>query len=131
MEEWKRWQPFEKMSGKFYVDTLMMLEEGLIIKLSKGEQKIEIVFDGCIDAYRYIKDSFSFKIPSDLKKKYGIDFYGDCSFFKVTNSEYLAWLSEKSCEYSKDFPFMHFCIVGGDEIVDVLVRYEPEIKFIE
>ena len=23
MEKWTRWQPFEKMSGKFYVDTLM------------------------------------------------------------------------------------------------------------
>jgi len=131
MEEWIRWQPFEKMSGKFYVDTLMMLEEGLIIKLSKGEQKIEIVFDGYVDAYRYTNDSFSFKIPSDLAKKYGIDFYGDCSFFKVTNSEYLAWLLEQSCTWSGRFPFMHFCIVGGDEVVDVLAQYEPIVKFIE
>lgn len=131
MEEWTHWQPLENMSGKFYVDTLMMSDDGLTIKLYKGEEKIEIIFDGCIDAYRYTNDSFSFKIPSDLRKKYGIDFYGNWSFFKVTNSEYLAWLSEKSSEYSKDFPFIHFCIIGGDEIIDVLARYEPEVRFIE
>ncbi|MFA5998756.1 MAG: hypothetical protein WC747_01925 [Candidatus Babeliales bacterium] len=131
MEEWKHWHPLEEVSGKFYVDGLMMLEDGLIIKLSKGEQKIEILFDGCIDTYRYTNDSFSFKIISDLNKKYGIEFYGDWSFFKVSNSEYLSWLSEKSCEYSKEFPFMHFCVIGYDEIIDVIVRYEPKVRFIE
>lgn len=132
MEEWTRWEPIKDILGKYFVDSLILSDNGLAIQLSDWdkEKKIEIIFDGCIDAYRYTNDSFSFKIPAGLSEKYGGEFYKNWSFFKITNSEYLAWLSEKSYEYSNDFPFIHFCIIGGDEIVDVLARYEPDVKII-
>lgn len=119
------------MSGKYCLDAFLWPEEGLIIKLSKGEQKIEILFDGYIDAFRYTNESFCFKIFGDLSKQYGDDFYKDWSFFKVTNSEYLKWLSEKSHTWSDRFPFIHFCIFGGNEVIDILAQYEPKIRFIE
>lgn len=133
MEEWIRWEPIKGLLGKYYIDSFGMSEEwDLVIQLSdhNNSKKIEIRFNGCIDAYRYTNDSFVFKVPSDLSKKYGDEFYANWSFFKITNSEYLQWLSEKSYEYSQDFPFRHFCIIGGDEIIDILARYEPEVKII-
>lgn len=133
MEKWIRWEPLKDLSGKYYLDSFVWPEEGLIIELSnenKGK-KIQILFDGSIDAFRYTNESFCFKIFGDLSKQYGDDFYKNFSFFKVTNSEYLKWLSEKSLTWSNQFPFMHFCILGGDEVIDILARYEPIVKFIE
>jgi hypothetical protein len=66
-----------------------------------------------------------------LTEKYGREFYKNWSFFKVTNSEYVKWLSEKSCAYADEFSFTHFSIVGSDEIIDVLARYEPTVAFFE
>ena len=131
MAEWAHWEPIKGLSGKYYIDFLMMSTDGLIIKLSQGEQKIEIIFDEHVDAFRYTNESFCFKIFGDLSEQYGDDFYVGRSFFKVINSEYLAWLSEQSCTWSDQFPFMHFCIFGGDKVVDVLARYEPKVMIVE
>ena len=133
-EEWIRWEPVDGLTGKYSVDTMSLGEQGLIIglsSLSDNTKKIEIKFEYAIDAYRYTNDSFSFKIAGDLTEKYGREFYGDWSFFKVTNSEYIQWISEKSCTYADEFAFIHFSIVGSDEIVDVLSRYEPTVAFVE
>ncbi len=133
MEEWIRWEPIKDLSGKYYIDSLAISERGLIIQLSDHDKvkKIEILFDSAIDGYRYTNESFCFKIFGDLSQKYGTEFYKDFSFFKITNSEYLKWLSEKSRTWSDQFPFVHFCILGGDEVIDVLARYEPEVRMFE
>lgn len=132
MEEWMRWEPINGVEGKYFVNLLSLSDDGLVIRLSDWDEKkkIEVIFDGYVDAYRYTNDSFSFKIPAVLSEKYEKGFYKDWSFFKVVNSDYLHWLSEKSSGYADDFPFVHFCIMGGDEIVDILSRYEPEVRII-
>lgn len=132
-EEWIKWEPVGGLKGKYSVNTMNLGEQGLIIvlsSLSNSAQKIEIKFEYAIDAYRYTNDSFSFKIAGYLAEKYGREFYGDWSFFRVTNSEYIKWISEKSCAYADEFAFIHFSIVGSDEIIDVLSRYEPSVEFI-
>lgn len=133
MEEWTRWEPINGLSGKYSINSLTIAEDKLIIQLSDHDKvkKIEIVFDNGIDGYRYTYESFCFKIFGDLSQKHGIEFYKNWSFFKVTNSEYLQWLSEKSRTWSDQFTFIHFCIFGNDEVVDILARYEPIIKIIE
>jgi hypothetical protein len=134
METWSRWEPIKNLSGRYYINSFLLSEESdLVIKLSDEHnlQKIEIRFDGAIDAYRYTNESFYFKTFGELTEKYSEDFYSNWSFFKVANSEYLTWLSEKSCTFSNEFPFIHFCIFGGDEVIDILARYEPKVKIIE
>lgn len=132
MEEWARWEPINGLSGKYFINSLIISEERLVIHLSDNDKikKIEIVFDNGIDGYRYTNESFYFKIFGDLSQKYGTEFYKNWSFFKVTNSEYLQWLSKKSRTWSDQFTFIHFCIFGDDEVIDILARYEPIVKFI-
>ncbi len=133
MEKWIRWDLKEALSEKYYLDDLSWPDTGLIIKLraASNEQIIEIYFNESIDAFRYTNESFCFKIFGDLSKKYGTDFYKNWSFFKVQNSEYLQWLSNNSHGWSDDFSFTHFCILGGDEMIDIVTNYEPEIKIIK
>ena len=40
-------------------------------------------------------------------------------------------MTKQSCTWSDQFPFVHFCILGGDEIIDVLARYEPKVTIME
>lgn len=133
MEEWVRWQPLEKLSGKYYLESITWSEQGVIIILSdkSNTQKIEIRFENFVDAYRCTNESFYFLVFSDLSKQYGTEFYKDWSFFKINNSEYIQWLSIKSATWADQFSFTHFSIFGGDEIIDIVARYEPEIKLIE
>ncbi len=89
-----------------------------------------ITFNGSADSYKYTNESFCFKIFGDLSDKYGDDFYSNWSFFKITDSDYLKWLSDKSCTVSDTLSFQHYCIIGGDEVVDVLSQKEPEVTII-
>lgn len=125
MEEWTRWQPIEGLSGQYSLDDFAWSEKGFIVELlsDKKKERIQILFDEYIDAFRYTNESFYLKLPSD--------FYGDWNFFKATNSEYLKWLSDKSCTLSDQMHFIHFCIIGGDEVIDIVTNYEPKVRFIE
>lgn len=133
MEEWNYWKPIQELSGKYYIDFLAISEERLMIQLSNENkvQKVEFIFDGTIDAYRYTNESFCFTIFAELSEKYGDDFYQNWSFFKIINSNYLQWLSKKSGTWANEFSFMHFCILGGDEVIDVLARYEPKVTIMD
>ena len=64
-----------------------------------------------------------------LSEHYGDSFYGTWTFFKVSNSEYLRWLSNQSFE-TMNSTFMHFTFVTGNSILDVICTYEPKVKFV-
>lgn len=132
MEKWIRWEIKEALNESYYLDDLSWPDTGFKIKFraESDKQKIEIFFDESIDAFRYTNESFYFKLFGDLSDKYGSGFYKDWSFFKVENSEYLEWLSTKSRGWSDEFSFTHFCILGGDEVVDIVTNYEPQITII-
>ncbi len=91
---------------------------------------IKVTFYRLVDAFRRSDKDFYFKMLHDLSSRYGGDFYGNWSFFKITNSDYLKWISEKSCTVSDYLPFQHFCIIGGNEIIDVLAQKEPEVTIV-
>ncbi len=133
MEKWTRWEPISGLDGKYYLESFMWHEEGLIIGLineDKGK-KIKILFDKHIDAFRYTNESFYLTVIDNASSQDDVNFYANFSLFKVTNSEYLAWISEKSCAWSDQFEFTHFCILGGDEVIDVLARYEPTVTIMD
>lgn len=132
MEEWTRWEPTQDLSARFVIDALTLSHDGLIVKLSaeNSTKKIEIIFDDSLDGHRYTNESFCFKIFSDLSDRYGTEFYRSWSFFIITNSEYVQWLSQKSFGYAGEFSFKHFCIVGDDDILDIVARYQPTVRII-
>lgn len=134
-EQWMKWEPIKGLSRKYDVDFILDGKEGgLIIRLydDKGKsKKIDMIFKNYAISYRHANESFRIKVIYDLEKKYGKDFYGDWTFFKVLNSEYLHWLSEESCHIYEGISFTHFCILGADSIVDVIASYEPLVQFVE
>ncbi|MBP9765010.1 hypothetical protein KBD08_01615 [Candidatus Babeliales bacterium] len=132
MEEWSHWHPIAHIDGKFFIEDFHMSYKGIEIKLcsAKKDKKIEILFFNGADAYKCTNESWAFDIFAILTKKHGDDFYANWSFFKIINSNYAKSLSLTSCGLSNDTNFDHFCIVGNDEIIDILARYEPTVKIL-
>jgi len=133
-EDWIRWEPLKGITGKYDVDYISDGKDGLVIKLyseTKETKAINVVFKDYADTYRHTNESFCFKVFGDLSEKYGAGFYGQWSFFKIINSDYVQWLSNQSCTYANEFTFIHFCFIGSDSIVDILARYEPIVTFLD
>jgi hypothetical protein len=133
-EEWIQWKPIEKLSSKYYIDSVIDMIDSFKIILSNAKsekEKIEIIFFEGVDAYTRVEESFRVKVIHELDKKYGTEFYGDWTFFKVNNSEYIKWLSDQSYEWSDTRQFTHFCLVTADAILDVIADYEPTVTLID
>jgi hypothetical protein len=129
---WERWEPVSEVSQKYYVDTIIDNIEGLKIVLSDSineESKIVIFFNNSVHAYRSTDESYRQKMLNDIDKKYGTKFYSEWTLFKVTNSEYLKWISNQSFGIAKSENLTHFIIVAIDSIIDIIAAYEPKIEY--
>lgn len=133
-EQWERWEPISGLANKYYIDSIIDEARGFKVILSESDdetKKILVLFEDSIDAYRNTDESFRLKIIHDLDQKYGTDFYGDWTFFKVTNSTYIQWLSEQSYGTSDYQSFVHFSFITADSILDVITNYEPKVERFE
>ncbi len=130
VEEWSRWQPAPNIEGRYYFDVLNTTEETLIIHLNSvnNTQRIQLTFKDPALTYRYTNESWCFGIFGELSNKYDDDFYAKWSFFTITKSEYAHWALQQS---KNNNAMTHFCIIGGDELIDILARHEPEITIIK
>jgi len=128
MEKWTQWKPLEDSSGKYTIDSFVWSESGISILLSSTQnlKKLEIKFEDFVDTYRRTDIIFCPKRLADISSRYGAEFYINWTFFKITNSKYIDWIIEKS--YKREF--IHFCIIGNNEILDIVNSYEPKINFI-
>lgn len=134
-EQWTRWEPIEGLSKKYFIDSITdNIDEGFKVVFSDSnddeKKTIQMIFKDNVASYRNINESYVYKTIIMLKKTYGRDFYGDWTFFKVTNSNYLKMLSEESYTLSDGSNFIHFSFMLGDNMLDIIASYEPEVTFV-
>lgn len=130
-ENWERWEPVSGLSSKYYVESLSDTVEGFRVVLSDAndeKKKVEVIFEDSVHAYRSTDESFRQSIINTIDERYGTEFYTEWTFFKVSNSEYIQWLTEQSYGIAESEPLMHFSFLAVDSIVDVIAAYEPKIK---
>lgn len=134
-EKWIRWEPIKNLARKYYIESIAeSIEDPFKVILSDAGNKgknVLISFSNGVRAYRSTDKPYALDTIHFLVKTYDKDFYVDWAFFKIENSEYLKWLSEKSCGISDYQHLIHFCILAADSIVDIAVDYEPTITFLE
>ena len=134
VEKWTQWKPIEGLASKYYIKSVSDEIEGfkiILVPLKPKQSSIEILFKDGVDSYLRIDESFRQKLIHEIDKEYGLEFYKNWTLFKVSNSRYLSWLSDQSYEWSNVYDFIHFSLIASDSTIDIVVNYEPEVKFIE
>lgn len=134
-EQWTRWEPIKGLAGKYYIDFITdSLDEGFKVILTERDNEkktVHVIFKDSVDCYTSTNESYINHLIFNLDKDYGPSFYGDWTFFKITNSDYLKRLSVISSTISDDANFTHFVLLASDSMLDIITNYEPEIKFID
>lgn len=132
MEEvWEIWEVGNDLITKYYIESVADNIEGFRIVLSDAtdeSKKVEILFEDSVHAYRSTDESFRQRTINKLDEHYGTEFYRNSTFFMVTNSEYIQWLSLQSYGIADSESVYHFSILAIDSVVDVIAAYEPKIS---
>lgn len=132
-EQWLRWNPIIGLEKKYDIDSMIYDVKRFIILFSQyydEGKKVKLIFENSIDAYRWSNETLRYKLILDLDKKYGADFYGDATFFKVDNSSYIQWISQQSCTISDSIKYIHFAFITANSILDIVTTYEPKVEII-
>ncbi len=132
-ESWERWEPVSGLAKKYYVEKIEELDEAFSISLvdyNNDSNKILLDFNYLVDSYRSVYGTFRHKLIVELDEKYGSDFYGHWTFFKVNNSEYLKWLNQESYTITSSLSLIHFSLIAIDAVVDIIAYDEPKITFL-
>ena len=132
-EQWARWEPISGLAEKYDIVTVSEEIEGFRVVLfdeQDSTKKAIISFEQAVSAYRSTDESFRYKLIRDLDERYGSDFYGKWTFFKLTNSLYLEWLLDQSEGVFDPKSYIHFSIITSDSILDIVASYEPKVELI-
>lgn len=132
MQRWTGWCFKGQKAGEYLVDDIVLVGKSLSIKLFWPEDvyKIEILYKNGVASFSHSGKSECLKITDILLKSYGDYFYTNSRFFQVKKSEYLDKLAATSYGVSDMFSLKHFCVLGKDEVVDIITNDEPEVKIL-
>lgn len=134
-KNWERWEPISGLKDKYNIDSVEdTLMDGFKITLSeccdKGK-RVAVTFKNGIFAHRETHEIFRLATYKLLDDNYGKDFYEKWTFFKVTNSSYLKWLSEQSYTLSDVYSVTHYSFLAGNVMLDIAHVNEPTVEFID
>lgn len=129
-ESWETWEIDNTMTSKYYVESITDSIKGFRILLSDAKvesKKLVVLFEDSVHSYRSSDESYRLNTINNLDERYGTEFYRDNTFFKVTNSEYIKWISLESYGIVESALIFHFSFIAVDSIVDVIAAYEPKL----
>lgn len=132
VEEWTKWEPITGLSAKYYIDSISYNNEGFKVLLSEAhnpKKQVVIFFENGVEVYRSADETYRYRLFLDLSEKYG-DLHGKWTFFKVTNSLFLKWISEQSCTISDDRELIHYSLITGNDVLDIADPLEPKVEII-
>ncbi len=132
-ETWTQWKPINGLYRKYDIDEIVDNKTGFMVILSELEtqsKKIKIHFKESVESYCCADETLRCAIIADLHTRYGTAFYGDWTFFTVTDSHYIRWLSEQSCTISDGMALVHFSILAANTILDIAAISTPTVEHI-
>ncbi len=129
-EKFIKWEPIKNLGGKYYIESIEDNFDGLKIILSgpkENDNKVQILFDSNVLSYKSTDESFAQKLAVDLHDCYGKGFYGDWTFFKVLDSNYISFLSAQSYGWSDNLEPTHYCFICSEFVLDVISDDDPKV----
>ncbi len=131
-EIYTRCNQIEGIRGQYEVESIHDTLNGITFTFyscTDKKNKVQVIFEPYVESYRNTTEGFRMKSESELHEQEGEE-YGNWTFFTVTNSSYLKWLSEETYGYTEEFELIHYFFLCEDTIIDVIVRWEPRVTVI-
>ena len=115
--------------GYFVVTDFRQNVDGMKIVLEdERDYVVEILFDGYPELTRISYEGERMRTWMEVQKKYqDQNFFADWFFYKVENSKLSQWIEEESYTSLLAEDFTHYCIITGDNVVDIVSSIEPAI----
>lgn len=129
-EKWAYMDIEQELNVKYYIDSINDTINGLCILLSEvndASLRVKVLFEHSVHAYRSTDESYRSNTINYLQDSYGVNFYRERTFFEITDSEYIQWLSKQSQGVSDLEQISHYSFLAVNSIVDVIAAYEPKI----
>ena len=133
-EEYIQWKPASGLTEKYNIESIVTENMGLKTVLfdDRGDERdVQILFKDSVRTYMCADETYRYSLICYLGKKYGIPFYGDWTFFKVTKSDYLDWLLRQSGDIGNKDQLVHYSILAANVILDVIATQEPIVTFVD
>lgn len=130
-EKWIRWRPIDGLSEKYRFESITHSLDGFEMIFSEvcDERRRIRVFFYDVDLYRTTREPAMHRLVRELSVRYGDDFCGRWTFFKVENSEYTAWAMEESQGIYEAQYFPHYSFITANAVIDI-VSNEPTVEFL-
>ena len=128
IEKWTRWEPIDNLQSKYYLVFIIDDEDGLKLIFESNYRKLKIFFENGVSSYIKTDEALRSALIKTFNKNYEPSFYGDWTFFKVENSQYLKWLSDQSNTLSDYYKLNHFACVTDEFIIDIAASGEPLVE---
>ena len=128
------WHPLLGLKGYCYIYSVHNDEKGfkvILVEEDNNERKIIIAFPNGVRSYRATDELLSInalEVAGEVNESISPDSW---SLFKITDSEYLRWASERSSSISEDLNLIHFAICTIDWTLEILDNAEPIVEFID
>ncbi|WP_026676220.1 hypothetical protein [Fictibacillus gelatini] len=126
-EQWQKWKPLEEFPSKLWFDYLLQNRDGLKVQFeSEDERKVEVIFGYSALTHRVTDEGDLLQTIDFWSSEYGNDFFS-WSLYKSSNSSFIDWFHEESCEKFEDEAIEHYAFITPNEIIEVLSAIPPEI----
>lgn len=128
-EEWIKLEQYGIPKGEFIATELIQDCEGTKVVLDDEKDRVEIFFDGIPVLVRNTVEGMRMGTWGAVQSKYADQsFFRDTILFEVKNSKLVQWCVEESCGFYEADELKHYCVVTGEELVDIVAAFEPTVN---
>ena len=126
---WKAWIPHHNLENKYFICKMVDDEDGLQLFLISNDytKKICVQFPGMVYAYRNRLELAALRTLDKIEDKTRGFSASDWTFFVVENSAYAKEIAKESQDIYLFSQLIHFAIVGGQALFEVITDALPII----
>lgn len=115
-------------NGEFGMTSFQQNMDDMRIILEDEEHQVDIFFDGNPVLYRCTDEGIRMRTWGAAQRKYNDRyFFRKRHVFEVKNSALIEWCAEESMGFCQTRYLRHYCIVTGDDLIDIVASFEPKI----
>jgi hypothetical protein len=128
-EQLRIWKPVNDLQGRYWLKNLFMANATFNFTFECEQREVRIICMGGLPSYTYTNESYAFNRSFvHLDSKEDVQTIQPWSFYIIENSPYIRRITETSAGVNEMYDLKHYCIIGEDEIIDIIYPTEPIVE---